>query len=46
MRHILAQPEVRNVEARAPWAMGVRHPSLECLWGPQYKKVENLWYSI
>ena len=26
--------------------MGVHHPSLECLWGPQHKKVENLWLNV
>jgi len=37
-RHVLTQPGVRKVEAGAPWAVGVRHPSLEFLWGPQREK--------
>ena len=38
IRHVLAQPGVRKVEAGAPWAAGVRHPSLEFQWGLQRDK--------
>jgi len=43
IRHVLTQPGVRKVEAGAPWAVGVRHPSLEFLWVHSVTKVENLW---
>jgi len=46
IRHVLAQPGVRKVEAGAPWAVGSATRACNFCGVHNVTKVENLWYRV